>query len=264
MAWNPDFFSDGQQANLLLNTTLTNARTYVNDLDRLALRRGAFNVDMTPSIIPSGGNLVVNHSPAGANLHSYLAGTFLGSYNYTTYGADGGSTNGGDLGTGDRFLLGHPSQAGAAAAPACSITFPASGYKLANNSNSGVQGILLNANIEIADVQDANANIRVMFCFQFKIDTSATWWTIRVSERFVSRDDHKISATDTNEYMWYDVPLASLLTASVLQAESGADPTAVFVTGARVMLSVVNANAVSGVFLNRFRFSALPFLSSLA
>lgn len=261
MPWSPSLIVDGETPGVSkINSVFTDGRTYINDLDRQAIRRSALTVHQTPTIIPSDDVQVVEHYDTQA--HSYADATFGVSLRYSALGTHGGSSSTGVY-TGDRTLIGHPDATGSNP-PEARLTFNSgTGWLVGNNGSDRVQGILLAFNVYVANVTDANATVGVMACLQFKHSGSATWWTMPKTERWVSRDDHKIAPTSTSESLAYDIPIRSWLGADQVTAVGG-DPTTDKVTGVRAMCSLFSGTAGSAVLnLGSFRLSGIPLLTSL-
>lgn len=256
MPWEPDYIEDGEAASAAsVNDRFDDAKAWIDELGRTSTRRGAFNHyhawSPLTELDPAALTLVADDGE-----HTYDVATFGASLTYTTYGADGGADDVPSIGSGDRTLVGHPSQTGAGTPPECVITFTEP-YKVGMAEGDRVGGILLVLNMQVLkfDRNDASP-LSVMFCFQYLLDSGATWYTIDVSERILSHGDHVLDSTDADEIVDFDVPIATVLTKEVVD-EHG-DHNADSVEAVRVMLSLVGPNPSSSVTLERFTFSALP------
>ncbi len=261
MSWSPSYIVDGSTPGVSnINTIFTSALTYINSLDRYALQRGAVNVDQSPKITPSGEPQVVSHFDTQS--HAYADSVFGVSMRYTTYGAHDGTESAGVY-TGDRAIIGHP-DATLSNPPKAKITFNGgAGWNVGNTGTDLVQGILVAFNVDVVNIQDMNPTVFAMICLQFKHSGSGTWYTMPVTERIVSRDDHKINATDTSEGMWYDVPIRTFIGPAELTAAGGLVGTD-RITDVRAMCSIGNGTAEAAILkLGSFRLSSIPILSSL-
>lgn len=261
MSWSPNFIEDGETPGVSnINTLFTGFRTYVNSLDRSALRLGALNVDQTPSIIKSGEPSVVEHN--ATDTHSYTDAIFGASIRYTTHGANGGTSTAG-LYTGDRLIIGHPDQTNTAAAPAARITLNGgTGYLVGNNGTDKVSFILVMFNVDVVQIIDGSSECDAMVCLQFKHSGSGTWFTLPKTERFVSKNDHKHSPTDTLERVWVDVPIRTIIGVDQMTAVGG-DPAVDEVVGVRAMCSLKDGSAAAILYLGSYRLTAIPMLAQV-
>lgn len=253
MSWAPSFLVDGQTPGVsTVNTIFTAASTYVNALDRYALRRGALNVHQTPSVIATqGASFPVSASHSGLGVHTYDKATAAGTITYTAFGTDGAT---------DRHLIGGPT-AGSPITPsaAAQVSITPTQF-VGNNGTDQTQLILVMFDLEVVDVTNSATAASVMACLQFQLDGAGTWYTMSKTERWSSRDDHKSSPTDSNEKMWYPIAIRTMIRASTVNAV--ADATANQVSGIRAMVSSSSA-AGAIIELGSYRLSAIPLLSSL-
>lgn len=262
MPWSPEMLSDGETPGVTkINTLFTGFRTYVNGLDRDALKLGALNVDQTPTIIPTGNPVFVAHNDD--NSHTYLDTTFTTSLRYTTHGANGGTETSGSY-TGDRAIIGHPDVGGGSTPPKAKVTLNSgTGYLVGNNGSDKVSGILAFFNVDVVNIINSTTDCDAMVCLQFKHSGSATWWTLPKTERFVSKNDHKIISNAALEGMWVDVPIRTFIGADQVTAVGGT-PATHRVTDIRAMCSLKNGIAGTAVLhLGSFRLSAVPLLAQV-
>lgn len=261
--WNPEFPHDGETPGAIsLNLIFSEARDFINDIDRNALRRGALNIDLAPPIFLGDHPVSVWHDGDASGALVYDRATFGNSVVYTTHGANGGSDSVPTLGSGDRSIIGHPSS-NAFAAPACQVNINnGAGALLDNNGTDRVQAILIFMNVEVKNIRNDAGSPGVMTCIQFRVNGAGTWYTIGKTEHIANRNSHKIVENSAIEGMWYDLPTVTLLYAHNL-TEKGLDPTTDLVSNIRGMTSINNPAAASILEINRYRLTAIPILGSL-
>lgn len=258
MAWEPTFVEDGDSATALrINTALNDAEAWINDLGAAGIRRGAFNHFFPPptGVLPTTSTWAVYESSAVAR---YTKGTFLGSVTYTTYGADGGSSNAGDLGAGDRAVIGHVTARGVAN-PA-QVSLSGGGWRVGMNNGDRVGAVLCLLNVEIRDFfkgAGVPTFMWVMVCLQFRLNGSGTWYTIDSSERFCSMFDRKLDHASTTEMVEIDLPVAAVITETMVDAVG--NPATDKVSDVRAVCSMwSNTDNTSWFELNQWNISVLP------
>src|SRR5687768_6285136 len=192
MPWEPDLIEDGEAATAArINGVFTDASDYVNDLDRAGLRRHCFNHYHAYQVITEvpADDLTFE---GDSGYHVYTIATFGASLTYAAFGQDGGSSSGADIGSGDRVIVGHPSETGSYSGSGCVINLNSgTGYKvgMANGERCGAILCMFNCEIVKATRGDAT-DFEIMFCLQYRLNGAGTWFTIGESERFVSYTDH--------------------------------------------------------------------------
>lgn len=264
MPWSPDYLEDGSSADASsVNTPLAGAQTWLQDITADGLRRGTFNRYHAGCLLtPNGAGYTVKST---SGVCTYTRAVFGASIDYAAYGTDGGSATGGDLGAGDRSILGHPSNTSGYAGPSALITFPGSGIKVGVTNGSMCAGILLMLNAEIvnADINFGPSPIPVeagiMCCFQYKLSGSATWYTLDRSERFMNVYDHVTGSGSMTEVMDLDIPITSFLSEAVVEADGTASTD--YVQQVRAMVSSFSFFAGSEFTINRWRLTAVPLLA---
>jgi hypothetical protein len=256
MAFEPNFFEDGDDADAAgLNSRFADAQAWVDDINRAGCRRGAFNHYHAWTPIAEGLAAVCTVSYDGID-HTYSRTTFLASVNYTTYGADGGADDVPSIGTGDRTLIGHPSATGAGNPPECVVTF-SQPYKMPMSRGDRTAGILCLYNVQVLKVSRNDAtDMHIMICIQYELNSSGVWYTVDESERILSHNDHVLDPVSTTEYLDFDIPIMTLLTAATVD-EHG-DHLVDGVSAVRAMVSLVDSNPASSVTLGQFTLTALP------
>lgn len=269
MTWNPTPLEDGDAATAAsINDRLTGARDWINDLDGNAIRRGAFNRYHAGKLLPSA--TIAQLTASGD--HGYMVydrATFGVSMNYTALGTNDGTETAASY-TGDRAIIGHP-DAAAAGSPysggLAKLTMPLGGYRIGMDAGDRVCGILCRSNVQVRKMVRgaAGTNMEVMVCWQFRLNSAGTWWTIPETESFVSFTDHVISDTSAIELMDIDIPIANVLypiTVSAIAGGSSTDRVSHF----RMMCSMVNsvaAGPASQLWIHRWNMSAIPFHAKL-
>lgn len=264
MAWAPNYLEDGDDATAAsLNGKLTGAQATLENIEKDSLHRGAFGPHHAATTIITGGFPSAVYGDDG--LHVYPRSVFGASINYATFGANGGSSSGADLGTGDRLIVGHPSQTGPYGGTTALVSFGGLGIRVGMNNGSHCAGILVDFNCEIqsadTDQSPVNDYSAVMFCIQFRLNSAGTWYTIDLSERFMSINDH-VREDLALENMDLDCPITTLIRPATLTGV-GEDPATDYVTDIRAMMSLVDCGANSEVTLNRWRLSAAGILADL-
>lgn len=265
MAWEPDYLEDGDDATAAsVNTPLTAAQGWLGAITAPGLRRGAFNRYHAGCLLtPNSAGYTVKSDLSG--VMTYTRVVFGASINYAAFGTDGGSATGGTLGTGDRAIVGHPSNTGGYTGPTANITFPGLGIKVGVTNGSMCAGILLMFNAEIvnADINFGPSPIpveaSVVFCLQYKLSSSATWFTLDRSERFMNVFDHVTGSGSMTEVQDLDTPITSFLSETIVEADGTASTD--YVTGVRAMVTSFSFFAGSSFTLNRFRLTAIPMLA---
>ncbi len=256
--WEPEFLADGETPTASkINTIMSGARDYVNDLDRYALRRGAVNRIISPHIIPAGTPAVVQHSATSA--HTYSDAVFLASLRYNAIGTNGGAASG-VTNTGDRAVIGHNSSGGAVAADATISLNSGTGYTVDSDgsSSSMVKAIYCMFNCAVINVVDPSENVLVMMCLQYL--NGSTWYTLPHTERWVDVKTRRLSPTTSTERVGVDVPIRTLITEEDT-IERGSGNT---IQGVRAMVSLEDSTATNSVLhLGSFRLSVVPLLCSV-
>lgn len=258
MAWEPNFIEDGDAATAVrINNIMDDAEAWVNDIGPEGLRRGTFNHFFPPptGVMPTTGNYRVYES---SSLARYTKGVFLGSVTYTTYGADGGSSNAGDLGAGDRAVIGHVTARGIA--NPCQVSMPGGGFKIGMGNGDRVAGILCTLNVEVSDFNKGAGvptYMWIMVCLQFRLNGAGTWYTIDSSERFCSMFDRKLTHSSTDEKVEIDIPVAAFITEAMVEAVGTAATDKV--SDVRAVCSMYsNTDNTSWFDLGQWFLSAIP------
>lgn len=245
MSWNPEYFPNGTTPGVAaINTIFTTGRNTVNDLSRTAVRRHALNVNQTPSIIPSNAPVVAEWS--ADDYHEYAEAVLGAAITYNAF-----STNNAT----DRTRIGD-STGGTNPTTECEVTCTWGVF------GSVMDFIFASLNVCVVNVLDDASTVSVMVCLQYKTNADATWRTLGKTERFVDRNTHKISSNDANEYLWYDIPIKTLIMPETL-TNHGLNPATAAVTGIRGMVSMLNPDAGAKLRLGSFNLSAVPMRGSL-
>lgn len=277
MAWNPDYIEDGDAATAAsVNSRLQDAVTWLSDITSSGLRRGAFNHFHAGCLLqPNSAGYTVYNNEDG-NLITYTHTVFTNSIHYSSHGAANGSSTGGDLGTGDRAIVGHPSNTSGYTGDTAQIDFPGSGIHVGMSNGDRCAAILLmfNCNVYIAEPDNGVPSptelfAAVVFCIQYRLKNAGNWVTIQRTERFVSVEDHKSvsDGSQPTEEINFDVPITTLLTETIVNATPGIVGNASTnpVTNIRAMVTTYQFNAGGGttseVTITNFRLTALPLLA---
>ena len=256
MGWEPDFVEDGDSATAAAtNALLDSAESWVNDIERAGIKRGAFNHFFPPvtGLLPATGTYTVDEN---LTIQNYLESTFAPSMTYTTFGADGGSDSTGVY-TGDRSILGHPDSG--SLNPGM-LTLPGSGFRVGMDNGDRVGAILVMLNAELKDYVKGGTPtvLYVMFCLQFRLNGAGTWFTIDSSERFVDCLARKIDSADVTEDVAIDCPIACLITEAMVEAVGTAASD--LVSHIRAMTSIYRVGGTSATTVNIYHWNltALP------
>ncbi len=259
MPWDPTLKEDGDAATAAsVNDAMTAAEVWLNDLTRDAFRAGAVGREHADSLFHRCSP--VTKAYEGANSMLYTFATFGASITYTTFGADTASDTAGVY-VGDRAVLGHPDCPAYAGGIAAVTLNSGNGYRVGTENGHEVSAILALLSCELTMVnRNATATTSIMVCLQFQTN-GAGWWTIDVSERFVSTDDHKVVPATGTEVMLYPIDIATLITPDVITGV-GLDPAADRVTGVRAAVSMVNAGAGMSFTFNSYVVTAVPLYTA--
>ena len=263
MGWSPDYIEDGEDADAASMTDrFDDAKAWIDDIERDGIARGAFNHFQAHMVLTEEKQTGFTKAVDGG-LHNYARAVFGTSFQYNAYGDDGGTMTSGSF-TGDRIIVGHPDGTGIGTAVGNqAVLFIADGGLLVGMDNGDrCGGILVLFNVEVFDYTfgDSAGAVDIMFCVQYKLDSSATWFTVDESESFMSVNDHKIDPLDAGEDIEIDVPIVTLITEATVD-ENG-NPATDKVQAIRVMFSVVNSQAGDVLTLSRWNLSVLPMHAS--
>jgi len=254
MAWNNVYFTDGKLADDSLFDRFADGETAINNLDEQSTQRAAFNEDHAATVV---GGLYGASSlfiSADTGDHKYSRAVFTGA-SMTYPGWDNDSVNETGIATQPAWVvIGHAS--------ATSVEGYSSGLaKIAFTTGDGVpleadgaiQGVLVLFNCEIIDASD-DSDLEIAFCIQARIGTS--WRTLAHTERAVRLENHKVDLSSTTELVLLDVPIATLISYDVYQAE----PVSVGsgLRGVRACVSLRGGTGTSWVTLGRWNLSAIP------
>lgn len=262
MAWEPDFYDDGDAADAGgLNARLNDLRVWVNDLTRAGLRRGTFNRFHAAQVLKASVNPLSKAYSGNVDM-VYNTTTFNPSMTFAAAGANGGSDTAGVF-VGDRSVVGHPSCPGYLGGK-CELTFDGAGYRLGMTNGDRVAAILLMFNVQTLFINEGapapapppGQVLRVFFCLQFKSNAAADWRTIDRTERYYGHDAHAISRAAATEKLDFDTSIGCLLVPQDMTDEGFANTN--FVTGVRAMVSLVDHGTDAVLTLRRFNLSAWP------
>lgn len=259
MPWEPTPLEDGDTANAAsINSRLQGAQTWLRDVTRTGVRRGAFNHFHAPIMFP-GPNFTPYTARGDHGQHDYEYVTFTTSLEYNAYGQDGGSDAAGNIGSGDRALIGHESQTGAYNGPEALIELDDDGLRvgMANGDRCGAILCMFNCQIVrmISNDITPNTDLQSVFCLQFQLNGAGTWYTIDDTESFESYADHIIDP-GSGEDCDLDVPIATLITKELVDAVG--DSSTDYVTGVRAMVTLHSPIAGDSITLERWNLSVIP------
>lgn len=259
MAYEVDPLEDGDDLTAASVTdALGAAKTWVDALTPAqSMRRGAVNHVQTGKLFPTGGDALTAKNDD--ELQNYTFATFGASIAYNAYGADGGSDLGANLGSGDRAIIGHPSCPGYTGEDAQLTLNGGTGWLIGETRADRVTGVLVLLNVDVDGVVQNAAAREIMVCIQYKLSSSATWWTIEESESFISHTDHVDDPTSTED-LSYDIPIATLID-DVVVDENGTPATDRLV-GIRAMVSCRTAVAGVSFTLQRWNLTAIPIFAT--
>jgi hypothetical protein len=119
--------------------------------------------------------------------------------------------------------------------------------------------VLVLLNVNLHEVLRNGTDREVMVCIQYKLSSSATWWTIDESESFLSHADH-VNDPTTSEDVDYDIPIATLID-DVVVDENGTTSTDRLV-GIRAMVSMRTAAAGTAFTVDRWNLTAIPIFAT--
>lgn len=270
MSWSPNYVEDGDHLTAVrIDGLFTDAQTWLTGgVTALGLQRGTFNYHHATSVLtPNGeGYTVVNTEDS--NIMDYTWATFGASIQWATFGQNGGSGDSGDLGSGDRAIVGHESTG--YSGDKAQIDFPAGGFHVGVDNGDMVAAILLLFNGEISQAAPGwgafsatHPEAAIVFSIQYQADGSGTWHTIKRSERFASVYDHASVSDETAdaEEIDYDVPIISMLTEAQINADLG-DASAHKISSIRAMVTSYDFQGVQEMafVIRNFRLTALPLL----
>lgn len=258
-AWTPAQDGDVFDA-VYLNGLFSTAKTWLDDIEASGIREGSFNRHHCGDIMRDAILLEGDESAT----HVYNQSVFGASIVYSSYGADGGTTTAGDLGSGDRIVVGHPSATGGYTGAKAEYNWLAPGRRvgMANGSTSdNCNSIVLQGNVALVDIDPASAaDLEFMLCFQYQNSSDGTWRTIDHSERFWRFDDKIIGS----ENVGLDCAVDAVLTPDIFD-EHGAQATD-YVQGVRMMASLYATGTTTNIEFTLNSWSMLilrPYASDL-
>lgn len=263
MAWELDYWSDGT---ILTGTNMTDvfnsARLWIDSTEADGWRKGMFNHHQAAETMRVPGSVCIGGDESS---HTYDEATFGASLQYAAYGQDGGTDVNGNIGSGDRTIIGHPSATGYTGGKALLSWTGSSAFRVGmtneTDQTKNVSAVEVLFNCEIRDVSNptpAESDVQVMFCIQYKHTGSTTWWTLDESERFYSIDNTRIStATDG---LWIDASIRVLIDADIIDEHGipGTDE----LEGIRVMVSKYSSASTTGnvsIELGSWNLTAIPW-----
>jgi hypothetical protein len=273
MAWEPDFVEDGATATAAyLNNLFGRAQSWINNVNRAGIRRGAFNHHHAPTIGPLSavGTYTTYADLPAHGIHTYdrTLATFGVCTTYTgaggTYGTNGVSETNATIGTNNRAIVGHPNATGGYTGGTAKLTMPGSGFLLGMARGDRCAGILIEFNVDVRSfTSDAASTPWAMFALHYEINGGGGWKTIDQSEMGLSLHDHVPVLPDSDVDL--DVPLTAFLSAATLSA-NGDNPAVDRVTAICASLSLWDAASVApepSITLASWNLTALPLHAQL-